>query len=321
MKITIVPDHEIMTRQQMRDEGIWRLATLLPELSQTEEALNWCARRKLVKNNMTCTRCHRPCALNRYRQGVDGVRWACDRCGVRKSVREGSFFSRSHLEIKQILILAYCWACDMPQLQMAREADVQCLKKVVDWCAFMREETENWIAANPDEIGGFDDNGQSIIVEIDETKFFHRKYHRGQWREGHWVFGGIERHSGRCFLVQVADRRAVTLQAAIEQHILPGSHIISDGWAAYAHIDQINQGLYQHSVVVHDSHFVDPHDDTVHTQNIENMWMRAKRKLKRQFGTSRALFPQYLHEFVYRNRFRNEDIFGNFLITLADNYA
>jgi len=31
----------------------------------------------------------------------------------------------------------------------------------------------------------------------------------------------------------------------------------------------------------------------IHTQNIENMWMRLKRKLRRQFGTSRALFQTY----------------------------
>jgi hypothetical protein len=35
------------------------------------------------------------------------------------------------------------------------------------------------------------------------------------------------------------------------------------------------------------ANFVNP---DIHTQNIENMWMRVKRKLRRQFGTSRALF-------------------------------
>lgn len=209
----------------------------------------------------------------------------------------------------------------MPQMQMAREADILSLNIVVDWCAFMREECENWIAANSEEIGGMDQNGEAIIVEIDETKYFYRKYHRGQWREGNWIFGGIERESGRCFLVEVPDQRADTLHACILQHILPGTHIISDGWASYARIGRINHGIYEHSVAVHEHNFVDPNNDNTHTQNVKNMWMQAKRKLTRQFGTSRVLFPQYLHEFVYRNQFRDEDVFANFIVTLGDNYA
>ena len=100
------------------------------------------------------------------------------------------------------------------------------------------------------------EDGTSVVVEIDETKFFHRKYHRGKWRPGHWVFGGIERGSGKCFLVEVPDRRAVTLKEAVVQYILPGS-------------------------------FVDPNDDAIHTQNVENLWMRVKRKLVDSLGHPR----------------------------------
>ena len=64
---------------------------------------------------------------------------------------------------------------------------------------------ETHLLANRERIGGLsvNENGniEPKIVEIDESKFFHRKYHRGAWREGHWVFGGIERGSNRCFLV------------------------------------------------------------------------------------------------------------------------
>ncbi|KAF2891495.1 hypothetical protein ILUMI_14678, partial [Ignelater luminosus] len=55
---------------------------------------------------------------------------------------------------------------------------------------------------NPIAIGGLGDNLESRIVEIDESRFLHRKYNRGQWRAGHWVFGGVERGVGRCCLVE-----------------------------------------------------------------------------------------------------------------------
>ena len=59
-------------------------------------------------------------------------------------------------------------------------------------------------------------------------------------------------------------------------------------------------------MIVHAEHFLDPNNPTIHTNNIENTWMRAKRKLKRQFGTSEELFPSYLAEFLWRNRYRND---------------
>lgn len=40
--------------------------------------------------------------------------------------------------------------------------------------------------------------------------------------------------------------------------IVPGTHIVSEGWAAYANIEQIQYGIYTHSVAVHDRNFVGP---------------------------------------------------------------
>ena len=47
-------------------------------------------------------------------------------------------------------------------------------------------------------------------MEIDESKFGKRKYHRGRRVDGVRVFGGIERES-RCFMVSVEDRTVATL--------------------------------------------------------------------------------------------------------------
>jgi hypothetical protein len=40
----------------------------------------------------------------------------------------------------------------------------------------------------------------------------------------------------------------------------------------------------------HDAKFVNPDNPDIHTENIENMWMRVKQKLRRQFGMSRDAF-------------------------------
>ena len=49
--------------------------------------------------------------------------------------------------------------------------------------------------------------------------------------------------SKKCFMVEVPDRTAATLEALILQHRLPGTHIISDGWAAYRNIAALKRDI------------------------------------------------------------------------------
>ena len=109
------------------------------------------------------------------------------------------------------------------------------------------------------------------VVEIDESFFTksRRSYHC-HVTPSFWLFGGVECGTGQSFLVEVPDRTRETLEAIITEWIQPGTRIISDGWASYYNLKQIHGGIYGHDVVVHEHHFVDPEDDSVHTQNIEN---------------------------------------------------
>jgi len=229
-----------MTVQQISAER-WRLGPLYAELHTAEQCLQWATKRRLLHNSVDCPQCRRPASLVARTEMSDGYCWRCATatCNFTKAVRADSFFQNSHLHMKQIVLMMYCWACDMPQTAIAHEADVPEGSTVIDWCSFFRDEAENYVERNSGEIGGMDVNGEPLTVEIDETQFFHRRYQRGQWREGHWVFGGIERGSGKCFLVEVPDRQAQTIERKIREHILPGTIIVSDGSAAYANIHAI----------------------------------------------------------------------------------
>jgi transposase-like protein len=59
------------------------------------------------------------------------------------------------------------------------------------------------------------------------------KYNCGKRVDGVWVFGGVERGTGRCFLLVVQNRTATTLLAFIKEWIKPGTTIISDCWKSY----------------------------------------------------------------------------------------
>jgi transposase-like protein len=249
----------------------WRLLNLGFSILQPMSALQWLAKRRLIKNNVYCENCNTQFGLNAYQDAEDGYRWKCKGCNKRKSVRDGSFFSESRLSLQTLITYIYGWSQNMPQNMIQHEAAMRdAPNTLADWANFCRDVCEVDLETNPSVIGGINADGTPIIVEIDEPKFFNRKYHRGQWRPGHWVFGGIERESRKCFLVEVPDRTAVTLQNCILQFILPGSHIVSDGWASYAGIENLHNGIYSHAVVIHERNFVDPLDNDTHTQNIEN---------------------------------------------------
>lgn len=312
----ICPDNDILSLDEIKEDRP-RLITL-----GEEPAIKWLARRGLIRNTMQCPQCNIPCSLVND-NGIDGRKWKCRLCSRNRSVRIDSFFFRSHLSLSQLIVVLYCWAYDFPQTQALRECGIQDNGHTLpDWYNFCRDMCQKYLEENPSEIGGMDPNtGEPIDVEIDESMFFKRKYNVGNHLHGHWVFGGIERDSGKCFLVRVADRGRHTLEEAIRRFILPGSHIISDGWAAYAHVEEIDHGIYTHSTVIHDQNFVDPSDNRTHTQNIEGMWMHAKAKLRRQRGTSDSLFDSYLVEFMWRCHFREWDQFAAIIYCIRRYYC
>jgi len=94
------------------------------------------------------------------------------------------------------------------------------------------------------------------------------------------VFGGVERRSGRTFLVPVPDRTADTLTATIREWIEPGTTVISDCWGGYRDFDSLG---YTHPTVNHSLCFVDP-DTGDHTNTIESTWHRLKASWGRTTG-------------------------------------
>ena len=128
--------------------------------------------------------------------------------------------------------------------------------------------------------------GEGKVVQIDESKFGKRKYHRGHHVEGQWVFGGIESDSRKCFLIAVEKRDEQTLLPIIQKWIKPGTTIISDCWKAYCNLEKHG---YMHRTVNH-----------------------AKVKMP-PFSVRKHHFSSYLAEFMWRYRNKNNDLFEMFL--------
>ena len=68
----------------------------------------------------------------------DGVSWYCPQCYTRKTIRDGSFFSKSCLSLQKLLLLMYLWARQYPVTDAMEEAEVD-RRTAIDVYQWLRE--------------------------------------------------------------------------------------------------------------------------------------------------------------------------------------
>ncbi|XP_067652209.1 uncharacterized protein [Haliotis asinina] len=248
--------------------------------------------------------------------GRDGLVWRCrvKSCGQKVSIREGSWFSGSHLTMCQIMKHLYYWVYKTPLHVIQRELKVGSNSTLVDWNMFCREVCMSVIESDSEQIGG-----PGTTVEIDESKFGKRKYHRGKRVDGVWVLGGIERESRQVFLTSLPDRSADTLIPIIEKYVAKGTTIITDCWKAYSKLGQLG---YTHLTVNHSEHFKDP-ETGAHTNTIESTWRAVKNTGLPASGTTKALYDSYFVEYIFRKKYLSgaEDKYLAFLEAVKKVYT
>ena len=116
---------------------------------------------------------------------------------------------------------------------------------VVDCWKYVRESISQYFLKQPLLLG------HNHAVQIDESLFGGRcKHHRGDHSKHtqSWVFGIVEEITGLNVLWMVDDRKQRTLMHLIQEHIVPGATVKSDGWASYAKLDEKG---YNHLKVNH----------------------------------------------------------------------
>jgi hypothetical protein len=155
--------------------------------------------------------------------------------------------------------------------------------------------------------------GPNKTVEIDESKFGRRKYHRGHPVKGQWVSGGVECESGKTFLVPVPNRIADALMAVIDAWIEPGTMVIIDCWGAYQDLDAQS---YTHRTVNNSIGFVDQRSGT-DTNTIESTWHHVKAFLS--LYNRKWDYIYHLAHYLFASRCRAETVhqFTKFLHLVA----
>lgn len=160
--------------------SLLELIRLLDDVPQTIQTLSQLG---LLKSTVYC--CNRLCSLQNNNIKAEGVAWRCRRCRTYKTIRHGSFFEDSHLSLKQILLIIFCWSCKFQVQQTADVVGVPNLS-ILRWYKRIREECSRYLLDSPHL---FRLGGPGCVVQIDESVVAKRKYNEGRAVPAQWVFG------------------------------------------------------------------------------------------------------------------------------------
>ena len=264
----------------------------------------------LLRTKMTCNTCGRDMVWYADPNRNDGYRWRCRRrtsvsqCSVSMSIRQGSWFQQSNLTLMEVMFLTYDIVRRVPAHAIQREHHYSSTT-VAGWGRYCKEAMLEYVKGCSQRIGG-----PNKTVEIDESKFGRRKHGSGE----QWVFGGVERESGKIFLVPVQDRTANTLMAVISDWIEPGTTVISDCSAAYRGLEAHG---YTHETVKRTIGFVDQQTGA-HMNTIQSTWRHVKAFLNPYNRKGDYVYDLAQYMFTARCTAENVDEFTKFIHIVAN---
>ena len=98
----------------------------LSAVMEVNQQITWLQSKGLLPRNKTCLACNHPMTMQARSDVTDKFRWRCPDSTCKKSVslRSGTFFDQSRLQLRQWIVLMYLWACQYPVSDAAEEAEV-----------------------------------------------------------------------------------------------------------------------------------------------------------------------------------------------------
>lgn len=191
--------------------------------------VNWCMSVGLIAPTYECPNCGRNMNLYDQKETAAGYEWRCskrsgrNRHNVSRSVIDGSCFSYIDLSIYETLSVMQFWFYKDEFSRVKNELGFDDHQLIADSYNFCREICVVDLINNSDKIGG-----KGVNIEVDVCKFGEMKYCKDKLPIGHWIFGGYERKTKKCFYRIVENNTKQEFLKIISEWILPGSVVMSD---------------------------------------------------------------------------------------------
>jgi hypothetical protein len=158
-----------------------------------DEFNRWLQDLGLLHSQRICESCNVPMQQRNPKGNRREGPWRCRSRGCGDRDKEvgfyvDTFFENSKITPLEVFQLSFCWVNNRLTHENIREElrrdDGSTIGKqtLVDWSQFFRDICCEWFIQNPQMIGG-----PNVVVEIDETYVYKRKYNRGRLPENRKV--------------------------------------------------------------------------------------------------------------------------------------
>ncbi|TPP60069.1 hypothetical protein FGIG_02261 [Fasciola gigantica] len=308
VKADAICENVFHNRDNWLNEPSLRLMDFFHMWKDEVKLLCWLARRRLIPNQVKCSRfnCSQQLHLVPDRNNIDGWVWRCDRCCQTRSIRHRTIFKHCDLSLKTATQILYLWCIGHPTELIPFDTDTS-PEEAREWLYCIREVCRETNKELKERLGGIEEEdaepGYCRVVEIDEALFTCRLKDRNgkDCVRKVWLLGGAERGTDRVFLVRCPQnsRDAFSLIPVVREFIKPGTAIITDDWEGYAPLNDLPEG-YQHYVAQRSRGILNPGQEAVHIQKITCLWSHWKRSFESLNGTSVDDFDACLDEYLWR---------------------
>lgn len=267
----------------------------------------------LLARSLTCLKCRISMKIKPFERSCDKFAWRCKKCRATKSIRDGSWFSRSHLPLQTILQITSMWCERKPSWLVRRELNIA-QNTVIEWYNFCREICLEIMLKRDEKIGGL-----GKVIEFYDFKFEKVKYLKGNCFNGDFIFFGIEKgdQPKHCFLKVLQDKSRETLIALITRNIKRNTKVSWDYCKAHECLGDSGLEYLQsnYSISFENSNTEEE------LNSIEVLWSSIKIYLP-DYNFSRGSLSPYLAEYMYRQlREHESSLFELFVNDIVRIYA